>query len=321
MKLVSIIIPVFNCSSILSKSIESVIAQTYPNKEIIIVDDGSKDDSYDVAKKYENDFIKVIRQDNAGAAIARNKGLEFATGDYIQFLDAGDVLSNDKIEKQVEALEANPDKIAVCNYLQVLDLKNLAVRPELDQSSFIYSSDDPFDFLVNLLGGSGNPNFIQTNCWLMPKSLIEKGGRWREFRCPDDDGEFFARMILASKGIVHVENVYNYYLMSPEANQLSTNMKPKYVMNKLLAIQLKNHYLKKSGGHPKLDHALALQYFYFAIFHYPQSKQFSALAYRIYKRFNIKISLPMMGGQLIMILAKYFGWKTARYFRYYLRER
>lgn len=319
--LVSIIIPVYNCASILSITIESAIAQTYPNIEIIIVDDGSKDDSYAIAKKYENDSIHVIQQQNAGAAIARNKGLAFATGDFIQFLDAGDVLSNDKIEKQVMALKKNPGKLALCNYIQVTDFAKIEAASPADQSSFIFSSDKPIDFLVNLLGGTGNSNFIQTNCWLIPKMLIEKGGAWRAFRCPDDDGEFFARMILASNGIVHVEQVYNYYLMSPEANQLSTNMKSKYVMNKLLAIQLKHQYLLDSGGHPQIKNAIALQYFYFAIFHFPQSKKFASIAYKRYKLFKTDIPLPKLGGGFVMLLAKIFGWKTARQIRYSLREK
>ena len=205
--------------------------------------------------------------------------------------------------------------------MQVTDLLDVSQLIEKDQSAFIFSSNNPISFLVNLLGGNGNPNFIQTNCWLIPKSVLQKGGVWRPFRCPDDDGEFFSRMILASEGIVHVEGVYNYYYMSPTANQLSTNMKPKYIMNKLLSIDLKHQYLKRAGGHPNLDHAIALQYFYFAIFHYPHSTRFSNIAYKRYQSFNLSIPLPLMGGRFIMMLAKVFGWKVARLFRYYAREK
>ena len=305
----------------MGKSINSALNQTHYDIEIIVVDDGSTDKSFEVAKTFESERVKIVKQVNSGAAIARNTGLSFATGDYIQFLDAGDLITIDKIEKQVLQLERNPNMLAVCNYIQIDNYENIPSFSTIDQSSFIHSSDNPVNFLINLLGGNGQSNFIQTNCWLVPRNLILKAGLWREFRCPDDDGEFFSRMILASEGIVHVEGVYNYYYMSTQSNQLSTNMNSKYVMNKLLSIQLKHHYLIAAGGHPNLNKAIAMQYFYFSISHFPQSKKIVAIAYKRYKEFNIKIKLPIIGGRFIMLLSKVFGWKISRFLRYHLREK
>jgi glycosyltransferase involved in cell wall biosynthesis len=116
--LVSVIIPVYNCGESLHRTMQSVLAQTHQPIEVILVDDGSTDNSYTLAKQYESSQVQVLQQKNAGAAVARNTGLAIAKGVYIQFLDAGDVLSEAKIAKQVQALQKHPDKVAVCNYKQ-----------------------------------------------------------------------------------------------------------------------------------------------------------------------------------------------------------
>src|SRR5580698_4662849 len=95
--LVSIIIPSYNSENHLAETIKSALSQTWVNKEIIIIDDGSTDSSVQIAKGFESN-VKVLVQKNKGASAARNAGLKEAKGDYIQFLDSDDLLSPDKIE-------------------------------------------------------------------------------------------------------------------------------------------------------------------------------------------------------------------------------
>jgi glycosyltransferase involved in cell wall biosynthesis len=319
MELVSIIIPVYNSATHLAASIESALAQTYERNEIIVVDDGSKDGSYDLAKKFESEVVKVIRQENAGAAVARNTGLAHASGSYIQFLDAGDLLDPNKIEAQVQALNGSQTKLAVCKYVQFATEQELHKPVYPDQHSFIYSSDDPVDFLVNLWGGKGEANFIQTNCWLVPKALIEKAGTWRAYRCPDDDGEFFARMVLASEGIVFVPAVLNYYRIDEGSNQLSRNKKRKYLQNTLLTIDLKYRYTNQKKEHPLLARAFAKQYMNFAVYQFPQQKILSCIAWRRYRSFGESLQAPLLGGKAIEFIKHLFGWRVARLIRYYIR--
>lgn len=319
--LVSIIIPVYNAEHWLAESIESALRQTHEQKEVIVVDDGSTDNSFAIAEQFEKDGVIVIRQPNAGAAVARNTGMALAKGEFFQFLDAGDLLSEDKIQKQVKVLEGQPCKLAVCNYLQFANTKNLQQSLYTDQSHFIYSSNQPLDFLVNLWGGNGESNFIQTNCWLVPRTLIENAGYWRSYRCPDDDGEFFARIILASEGIVYVPGVYNYYRIGGGGNQLSSNNNRKYLMNTLLTIDLKYRYLLQKGDHPGIRKAMAKQYFDFAVYRYPQNLVLSKLALKRYQRIGIKADVPLLGGILVECARKIFGWRTTRLLQYYLRER
>src|SRR2546423_1863348 len=99
--LVSILIPAYNAERWIVATIQSALAQTWDRTEIIIVDDGSSDRTAAVAKRFESETLRVVTQKNQGAAAARNKAFSMSTGDYIQWLDADDLLSPGKIEKQM----------------------------------------------------------------------------------------------------------------------------------------------------------------------------------------------------------------------------
>ena len=106
MKKVSIIIPVYNSSEYLKECINSVINQTYKNLEIIIVNDKSTDNSLSIINSFSDKRIKVINlKENSGVSVARNKGVEVSTGDYICFIDSDDYWYLDKIKKQVEFIK------------------------------------------------------------------------------------------------------------------------------------------------------------------------------------------------------------------------
>ena len=117
MKKVSVIIPMYNSSKYIKECLDSVINQTYSNLEIIIVDDKSSDNSLDIVKKYNDKRIKIIELDkNSGVSIARNKGIDISTGQYITFLDSDDFLVNYKIEKQFSFIEKNNYEFIYSNY-------------------------------------------------------------------------------------------------------------------------------------------------------------------------------------------------------------
>lgn len=116
---VSVIIPCFNQAKYLPDALDSLIAQTHPSWECIIVDDGSTDDTSEVAGRYASGFpaIRAVRQDHAGTSAARNRGLQEASGAYIQFLDADDLLEPSKIQKQFDLLSRHPGlAVCLCDY-------------------------------------------------------------------------------------------------------------------------------------------------------------------------------------------------------------
>ena len=113
--LISCVVPVFNGERFLTEALESIFAQTYRPIEVLVVDDGSTDGTADVLARFA-DRIEVIRQENAGPAASRNRGLAAATGAFVAFQDADDIWLPEKLELQMECLAAQPEA-ALCTCL------------------------------------------------------------------------------------------------------------------------------------------------------------------------------------------------------------
>lgn len=115
---VSVIIPVYNVEKFLAKCVDSILNQTYSNFEIILVNDGSKDNSLEICRELEakDDRIVVIDKANEGAGFARNAGLDVATGKYIMFIDSDDWVENNMLEYLVELISVTAAEVAICNY-------------------------------------------------------------------------------------------------------------------------------------------------------------------------------------------------------------
>lgn len=115
---ISIIIPAYNAANTISRCIESVKRQCYNNWELIIVDDGSSDQTSEICKDYaeSDNRIKYFRQQNGGAAKARNVGIDFAKGDYVSFLDADDTYESDFLCKMLEAIESTHADMGICDF-------------------------------------------------------------------------------------------------------------------------------------------------------------------------------------------------------------
>ena len=117
---ISAVIPAYNCEKYISRSIDSVLNQTHPVDEIVVVDDGSTDDTAKAIGGY-GDKVRYIHQQNAGVSASRNAGVEAARGDWIAFLDADDEWSPERIQSQVELLRDNSHLVWVSgNYIRCL---------------------------------------------------------------------------------------------------------------------------------------------------------------------------------------------------------
>lgn len=108
MKKVSVIIPVYKVEKYVAATVESVLAQTYKNFELLIIDDGSPDKSIEICQQFTDHRIRIIRQENRGVAAARNTGIRHAQGEYLAFLDADDLWTPEKLAKHIEHLENSP---------------------------------------------------------------------------------------------------------------------------------------------------------------------------------------------------------------------
>ena len=235
-KLVSILIPCYNADKWSNETIASALSQTWPNKEIIIVDDGSTDNSLQLAKEHESNIVKVVSQENGGAAEARNKAYEYAQGDYIQWLDADDLLAPDKIEKQMSAAEEDGPRVLLTSSWAKFyyRYKKAKFRPDN-----LWQDLDPAGWLITKF----NENvFMNPAVWLVSRELSDLAGPWNIKTAPDDDGEYIARVVVASKKVRFVPEARCYYRKSNPAS-LSKDPSDKALQGILLSIRLSSGYL------------------------------------------------------------------------------
>ena len=129
--LVSIITPCYNGARYISETINSVISQTYTDWEMLIIDDGSKDNSSEIIKEFEksDNRIHYIYQQNAGSAAARNNGIREAKGQYIALLDADDIWLPEFLEKQITFMKQNNAVCAACSYNRIDENSDIILRP------------------------------------------------------------------------------------------------------------------------------------------------------------------------------------------------
>jgi len=312
---VSIIIPFHNSGKYLADTIGSAIGQTWPDKEVILVDDGSADDSRKIAESFCGPGVMLCLQDNRGASAARNAGLRTANGRYIQFLDADDILSPDKIARQMALLLRNPDSVAVCSTVHFSNSSDLLQRgPSAYEESFLVDAD-PQSFLLNLWGGINNQgSMVQPNAWLTPKKIIEKAGGWNETLTLDDDGEFFCRVIMASAGVVVAPETYNYYRKNP-GKTLSSRRKKEDLISLYHSIKLKMQHVAVYHN-DNLNKALGRSLASLLMITYPQHRQLSKQLLAEINEAGGLTYLPELGGPVIEWVKRNFGWQTARQLQY-----
>ena len=238
--LVSILIPAYNSEEWITQTIRSAMAQTWPRKEIIVVDDGSKDQTAAMAQRFASKEVTVVSTQNQGSAAARNHALQLSQGDYIQWLDADDLLSPGKIESQLAALRG------VENKRILLSSSWAFFNYRTERARFIESSLwhdlSPAEWLLRKM----NENLhMQTSTWLTSRELVEAAGPWDTRLVSDDDGEYFCRVLMASEGTRFVPEAKVFYRITPSANRVShIGMSDRKKDAMLLSMRLHIQYLR-----------------------------------------------------------------------------
>lgn len=309
--LVSILIPCYNAERWIAETLTSAIAQTWQNKEIIVVDDGSKDKSLAVARSFESSMIKVISQENRGASAARNRAFKEAQGEFVQYIDADDFLSPQKVEEQVLLLQNTHSMVAVCGTVYFYD----GEKPEqgmLHDGWPIVDSDDPLNWLIGLLGGDGQGGMVHPGAWLVPRIVADAAGLWDEEPSPDDDGEYFARVVLASTGIRRVKEGVSYYRKHRSGSSLSGARSEQLQWGALRSIDLKAQHIFAKTDSPRAKRALAQCYKDRAVLAYPEYPKVTEAALHRVEELGGTDYLPCFGSWRGELLNKIFGWKAVR---------
>ncbi len=213
--LVSVLIPLFNKADYFEETMASVLNQTYPNIEVIIVDDGSTDGSFELAKSYVSKNIFLLKQENKGSSSARNKAFEYAKGDFIQYIDADDVLDVRKIEEQINTLGGQTDVLTNAKGKGFIIQKN-GEKQLFDRKLLCKNYDDKSKFLFDEVQEAA-----LVHSWLIPRNLIEKAGKWDETMTIFDDRDFYLRLVPLASSIVYCSEAICYWRLPNSSEHLS----------------------------------------------------------------------------------------------------
>ena len=255
---VTIIIPVYNVQKYLEQSVNSVINQTYKNIEIILVDDGSKDDSGKMCDDFakQDERIVVIHKTNGGLSDARNAGLEKATGKYIMFLDSDDFFELDAVEVMYKEIEEKDADYVIGNYINVNESGEKWNRPVFDQEKFKpfkLSIDNHFNSFFIMNSGVWNKIFR--------KEFIDKLSLKFEVGLPAEDAIFTTYCFIKSTKVYYIPNiVFNY--RQREGNSISTSCSKKYFegINKAYRIIYENFRDSHNLGYYRYFYAKSMNY-------------------------------------------------------------
>ena len=210
---ISVIIPVYNSEKFLRESIESVLNQTYSDIEIIVINDGSTDDSVKILSEYENKIV-IINQKNQGLASALNNGIKAMTGNWFKWFSPDDIMYPNTIDVLVNTVKNLDDNTIVYSNWDMINETGKKIRSFFESN---YNHLDIFDFNLRILDGQQ----INVNTCLAPKSLFEKGLKMNSNIDPVMiDYDFFLRagIIYNTKFYLNEDHLIKYRI---HGNQLS----------------------------------------------------------------------------------------------------
>lgn len=315
--LVSIVMPARNAERWLPAALDSALAQTYPHREIIVVDDGSTDRTPAILETYRQTHgIRVFTQSTSqGQSAACNRGLAEARGDYIKFFDSDDLMSPNMVDTQVTALRGQP---AGCIAFGIWGRFHThpAEAPFTPHPGW-HSTRSGLDWIVETWADT-RPMY-QCALWLLPRELLQQTGGWDVRLSLINDFEFFTRIVLRSAGLIFTPDARLYY-RSNLPGSLSGQKSPAALASCLLSCQLAISHLlaREDSARTRRVSADILRSFSFDF--YPSCPDLAREAERQVAALGGSRVRPR-GGLPFKVLRAVLGWKRALSLRNRLRHR
>lgn len=260
-ELVSFVVPVYNAEKYLEQCIESILNQSYDRVELILVNDGSTDCSGDICNAYENKDprVKVIHQDNAGPSVARNRGIDAVTGEYIQFVDADDHIASHMTKVLVETL-SDEFQLVICGYELITKEENRVI------SSKNFSFYKPGNYLkedfLKHFGEIYQDYYIHYN-WnkLYVAELIQKNGiRFDQDVIRGEDLLFNLQYLDYCKKIAIISDFLYYYTTSNDESITST-FRTDLFENQQLLLETTREFLRRNDAYTGLNKDLTEKFY------------------------------------------------------------
>lgn len=305
--LVSILISAYNVEEWIGYTLQSAVAQTWPRKEIIVVNDGSTDGTLEVARRFASKGVTVVSTENHGLSATLNHGYEHCQGDYIQFLDADDLLAPDKIERQLAALrESDSRRILLSSpwapfYYRTRDAQ--FVRNSLWQDL------SPVEWLFRKLSENLH---MGNSTWLVSRELADAAGPWMNNLYYDQDGEFFARVLLACERTRFVPGTGTFYRVTGSNRVSFIGNSDKKKDSLLLSMKLHIQYLRSLEDSERVRKA-CLTYLqnWYPIF-YPERPDVVSELQSLAAQLQGRLEEPRLRSKYEWMRAV-FGWKAAKW--------
>ena len=306
-QLVSILIPAFNSEKWIRVCIESALAQTWPRKEIVIVDDGSRDATLEIARSYSSPNVRVATQDNRGASAARNHALSLAQGDFVQWLDADDLLAPDKIARQLESAEpGHSSRVLLCGAWG-----RFYRCPEGSRfiPTALWEDLEPVEWLFRKVDQN---LWMAIDSWLVSRRLTEMAGPWNETLYLDDDGEYFCRVLSCSLGIRFIPEARCYCRMGGFASiSHGLNLSDRKLNSQLISIRSYIQRLRAMGDSPRTRAACLKLLRRWAIYFYPERPDLLRQLQHMATDLGGRLGPPTLRAKYRW-LQKALGWRIAK---------
>jgi glycosyltransferase involved in cell wall biosynthesis len=301
---VSVLIPAYNCATYIGNTLESVLGQTWPQLEVVVVDDGSEDATATEAGRFTPAGVRLIRQRNSGAAAARNTAFRNSTGTYIQFLDADDLIDPEKIALQVRRLDERSDCVACSEWGRFYD------RPEAAtfMPSGTWKDMKPVDWLAE--SRTDGLGMLFPALWLVPRKLAEAAGPWDETLTLGDDGEYFTRVLLHAREVLFCRGARCRY-RSGLPHSLSGRKTQAAWASQFRVNELCEIHLLQAEDSERIRRGLALSWQHLAHAAYPYDPAIAEAALGRSSRLH-DVRIAPSGGRAFEIIRRTFGWRMAR---------
>lgn len=303
--LVSIVVPAYNAAAFVGDAIAAALMQTHSSIEVIVVDDGSTDDTAEIVHSNPDPRLKYVFQKNQGQSAAINFGVTKSQGDYIKLLDADDWINPQHVERQVAVLNGRCDAVASCRWgCFVSEFRNPAVQSELTNASY----DDPLQWIVDSL--THDEGMMGGWMWLIPRQIWNKVGGYDPRLSLNNDFHFSIATLLAAKAVSFAENaVYSY--RKGVSGALSSSNCQKAMESAFLTTDLGTRALLDREDSERIRQ-IAADRFQSWLFHfYPDYPELAKAAENRISELGGS-TLQMQGGQILKLLQPLVGWKGVR---------
>jgi len=297
--------PCYNAAPYVRAAVESVLAQTWKDLELIVVDDGSTDGSKETFVDITDPRLRIVHQENRGQCAACNRGFLEASGDLIKFFDADDLMDEELLQRQVMRLDNRTDAIAVGEW------QRFTCQPKSSdqfEPRRMYRDAAPLEWLVT--EWSEARPMMQCGLFLIPRRILQERGLWDERLSLINDFEFFSRILLGSSELLYSEGARIHY-RSGLPNSLSRQKSRKAVESAFLSLMLGTQHLLDAENSARTRAACAAMLKDFEFTHYPGHPDL---------RVKVRDRVRELGGSTLspdgppgfQKLRRFIGWKLAR---------